>query len=145
MTCLAFVAVACANGGGGGDGFSAIPDAASESASSQDGQPEDGASEAEDGAADAAVCDRHLPTCPTSPPSFKNDVEPLFMGLCAPCHYAGSTIARTSLTTYTQIYADRGSVLNEVYSCRMPPPPPMIPPAERSTILTWLECGAPNN
>jgi hypothetical protein len=95
---------------------------------------------------DASACDRQLPTCPAMPPSYQRDVAPIIKGECAACHFAGSTIARGVYSTYAQLQAGRGSVLNEVFACKMPVAPvPPLSPDERTTLLTWIECGGPNN
>jgi hypothetical protein len=95
---------------------------------------------------DAAACDRELPTCPPAPPSYQRDVAPIITRECAACHYTGSTIARGVYSTYAQLQAGRGSVLNEVFACKMPVAPvPPLSPDDRTTLLTWIECGGPNN
>lgn len=54
--------------------------------------------------------------------------------------------AFTADLTYQQLQAGRGSVLDEVYACKMPEAPvPPITAADRTTLLTWIECGGPNN
>ncbi len=98
---------------------------------------------------DASSCARQLPTCPappTMPPSYESDVAPIITRACAACHYPGSDITRGVYSTYAELDSNRGTVLNEVYSCKMPEAPVRpLTPAERLTILTWIECGAPNN
>jgi hypothetical protein len=95
---------------------------------------------------EAAGCDRHLPSCPASPPSYAQAIVPIFNGRCVVCHYPGTTIARNSFSTYAKVYGDRGTVLDQIYGCVMPPAgSPPLTPAERATVLAWLECGAPDN
>lgn len=113
------------------------------------------ASSAEDaGAADAqldvqpdvGVCDRTLPDCPATPPSYAGNVAAIVHERCAACHYTGSTIAKIDLSSYGGVSANRGSVLNQVYACTMPPDGGTpLTSAERTTLMTWLVCGAPNN
>jgi hypothetical protein len=92
------------------------------------------------------VCQRGLPSCPSYPPSFAQTVSVIFRQRCSYCHYAGSTIANFDFSTYGEIHANRGSVLSQVYSCNMPPPDNVpLSPTERTALLTWLECEAPNN
>jgi hypothetical protein len=102
------------------------------------------------GASDAAaVCPRDLPaSCPSPAPSYASTVLPILESRCVPCHAAGGTGASKGheYTSYARIFADRGSILNQVYGCRMPPPEAAAPlPPERAALLAWLVCGAPNN
>jgi hypothetical protein len=65
---------------------------------------------------------------------------------CVGCHFAGSTITRTDLSTYANVYANRGSVLTQVYGCLMPPATSrQLTADQRASLLGWLVCGAPNN
>ena len=106
----------------------------------------DAPAEAAEAEADASTCDRHLPTCPKMPPSYKNDVAPIIARECSACHFTGSTIARGVYSTYAQLQAGRGSVLDEVYACKMPVAPGLpLMPSDRTTLLTWIECGGPDN
>jgi hypothetical protein len=90
-------------------------------------------------------CDRTLPTCPTTPPSYAQTIAPIFHDVCAGCHYAGSTTAREVFDTYAEVSGDRGSILDQVYSCRMPQAPVILTEEQRTALLTWLVCNAPNN
>jgi hypothetical protein len=91
-------------------------------------------------------CPRVLPTCTSTPPSYTNTIGPLVHERCVGCHFPGSTVTRGDLTTYSNVFALRGTVLTQVYSCAMPPLyATPLSPEERTELLTWLECGAPNN
>jgi hypothetical protein len=121
---------------------STVVDASTE----DDGRPTVEDASAEDAESDASVCDRHLPACPATPPSYKNDVAPIITRECSACHYAGSTIARGVFSTYAQLQGGRGSVLDEVYACKMPVAPVRpLTASDRTTLLEWIECGGPDN
>jgi hypothetical protein len=117
--------------------------------SNQDGgeQGADAAtSDVSEDAPEAAVCDHHFPPCPSPPPSYTQDIVPVVKFECVGCHYPNNSITRTSYTTYQGVYSDRGSILNEIYACNMPPAPyPPLTTDQRTMLLQWLECGAPNN
>jgi hypothetical protein len=109
-------------------------------------EPADDAAPLLEASTEASICDRTLPTCPASPPSYQRDVAPIILRECSACHYPGSTIAKGVFSTYQELQAGRGSVLDEVYACKMPVAPVSpLTPADRTTLLTWIECGGPNN
>jgi hypothetical protein len=89
-------------------------------------------------------CPNDLPACPSPAPSYSADVAPLVQRRCAPCHFPGGTAAEHNLATYDRVFAQRGIVLNQIYTCRMPPDAPLVG-EERTLFLEWLECDAPNN
>lgn len=92
-------------------------------------------------------------TCPTPPPSWKTDVQPLVEKYCDQCHGNGSTAAsQLNLSTYKDVAANRTKCWYQIYQCWMPnvdgsPPPLAYPTAgERQTLVTWMDiCNAPNN
>jgi hypothetical protein len=92
-------------------------------------------------------------TCPTPPPSWQNDVQPLIVKYCDQCHGNGSTAStQLDLATYKDVANNRTKCWYQIYQCWMPnvdgsPPPIAYPtPAERQTMVTWLDvCNAPNN
>ena len=97
--------------------------------------------------ASAAVCPQDLPAaCPSSEPSYKLDVAPIFANRCTTCHSPDGSDSARDYANYASIFANRGAILDQVYACNMPPigsAPPTT--SERVTLLTWLVCGAPNN
>jgi uncharacterized membrane protein len=100
------------------------------------------------GSSNGAVCPNDLPaSCPTPPPSFAKDVEPVFERRCWPCHTgAGIAAEAHDFSTYDNIFADRSTILNRVFACEMPPADSAQPtPEERAALLAWLVCKAPNN
>ena len=120
--------------------------AVADASSADDGRPGADDASAEDAESDASTCDRHLPACPMTPPSYENDVAPIIARECSACHYTGSNIARGVFSTYAQLQGGRGSVLDEVYACKMPVAPTRpLTSSERTTLLEWIECGGPDN
>jgi hypothetical protein len=101
----------------------------------------------------ASLCPRDLPACPSSPPSYKEDIAPLIQRDCGPCHASGGEAADRDLTTYANLHKIRITVLTQVYGCRMPPAdaggaetgPPGLDSADRLLLLQWLECHSPDN
>ena len=114
-----------------------------------------GASTDTDAGAGAMACpELAFPgTCPSPPPSWKNDVRPLVQRYCDQCHGNGSTAAtQLNLTTYADVATNRTRCWTQIEQCTMPnangsPPPMAYPtPDERQTMVTWMDvCGAPNN
>ncbi len=95
----------------------------------------------------SATCPQDLPTaCPSNVPSYQSDVAPIFASRCVVCHSPDGSDTQRTYVNYAAIYANRGAILDQVYACNMPPsgdPAPTAP--ERTKLLTWLICGAPNN
>lgn len=101
-----------------------------------------------DGGPQPTSCPSDLPaSCPMPTPSYKDDVAPIVARRCSPCHFPGGIEAAThDFSTYAGIAAQRSSVLDQVYSCRMPQAgAPPLGAAERATLLGWLVCKAPDN
>ena len=79
-------------------------------------------------------------------PSYQSNVSGIINLRCGTCHSPGGQEASRPLQTYSQVYSERSAVLNQVYACNMPPPPAALPTEpERTALLTWLVCGAPQN
>lgn len=95
-----------------------------------------------------AACPNDLPAaCPAAPPSFAATVEPVFERRCWTCHTDGGVAASAhDFSTYDRIYAQRSSILNQVYGCEMPPEDAgQLTAEERAAFLGWFVCKAPNN
>jgi hypothetical protein len=92
-------------------------------------------------------CPNDLPSaCPANPPSYSNDIAQIISNRCFPCHAPGGVEATTPLTTYQQVFNQRSAVLDQVYHCNMPlAGAPTLTPTQRTDLLTWLVCNAPNN
>jgi len=86
------------------------------------------------------------PSCPSPMPSYQNDVRPIIVNHCLKCHSPGGQEATIDFTTYQNVFTQRGPILTQIYSCRMPPAGEARPTTqERTTFLGWLVCGSPNN
>jgi hypothetical protein len=96
------------------------------------------------------------PGCPSVPatscspmPSYASRIEPLLQERCTPCHFSGGVEdSYFDFSSYANVSALRTQIRTEVSGCIMPPPtsasgqPTMD---ERTALLAWLACGAPNN
>jgi hypothetical protein len=112
--------------------------------------PKEPAGPSGDAASDAGVaaCAYDLPDgCPSPPPSWSNEVQPIVDRTCNECHGDGGVQQHVlDFTTYSSVYRNRGSILAQFYTCKMPPPDAAAPrPQERQALLGWLVCNAPNN
>jgi hypothetical protein len=106
-----------------------------------------GACTTHSGGSDAGGCPNDLPaTCPSPPPSYKGQVASIIEGRCILCHNP-QTLTSHDYTTYMTVYDDRGSMLDQVYHCMMPPLDggTKLPESEREALLGWLVCNAPDN
>ncbi len=92
-------------------------------------------------------CPNDLPqSCVTPAPSYATQVSPIFAAYCLTCHSSGGQESGYPLVTYEEIYGNRSAVLDQAYSCRMPPAnEPQPTEAERLLLLQWLVCEAPQN
>ena len=110
------------------------------------------------GTSDSGVC-RYNPlvsptNCPTDAPtmcagpapSYSGSVAPTIATHCQPCHGAGGMAADVSFDSYAKFYAERRTALDLVTRCIMPPSCASQPTAaQRTALLQWLVCGAPDN
>jgi hypothetical protein len=120
------------------DGGPSSPDLATCVADGPIGVPRDG-------------CPNELPTdvdCATASPIY-DDVAPIFAVRCTICHRPSGLETMHRFDSYGEINASipmRSRTLTQVYACRMPPScAPDLSPDERSTMLKWFVCGAPEN
>jgi uncharacterized membrane protein len=91
-------------------------------------------------------CPNDSLACPSPAPSYSTSVSAIFQNRCLSCHSPGGQAASKPFTTYQEVYSNRSAILNQVYACRMPlagAPQPTL--QERTQLLGWLVCGAPNN
>lgn len=97
-------------------------------------------------AGDAGHCPMTLPGCTTPPPSYASDVAPLVMRRCVVCHFTGSSLAPFDLSTQAALAGRQGTAIGMLYTCNMPPAgAEPLTDAERTMLLAWLQCGAPDN
>ena len=125
MAALALFAIAgCGNGGRSGNDLAVVPDMAV-----------------------ASSCPNDLPAaCPTPAPSWDGGVQALIDDKCGGCHQPGGLAFDKPFTDYAHVYQYRGVMLDQVYSCYMPPPDAgQLDPSQRQELLGWFVCGAPNN
>lgn len=100
------------------------------------------------GPSTTSVCPNDVPTlCPTPAPSYATAVAPALQRACLPCHGPGGAEFPThDVTTYDTVFAQRRAMLNQIHACQMPPPgAPALTAAERTALLAWFVCEAPNN
>jgi hypothetical protein len=93
-------------------------------------------------------------TCPSPPPSYKNEIQFVVANYCAQakCHAPGGAESVHDFTTYQGIYDDHLTFAAQLAMCPtssagMPPlgyPQPTA--AQRLDLITWASiCKAPNN
>jgi uncharacterized membrane protein len=86
------------------------------------------------------------PTCPATVPSYATTIHPILVSTCATCHYPDSPYAESSLVTYEDVNLAYGAALGQVSACLMPPRGQMqLTDEQRTALLDWLACGAPEN
>ena len=94
-------------------------------------------------------CPSDLPSsarCASGTPSYGLEVAPIVERRCSVCHFPGNAQSRDVFVEQADIYEQRQTVLTRVYSCVMPPADGApLTAEERSTLLAWLVCGAPDN
>lgn len=94
-------------------------------------------------------CPSNLPSdsgCPDTAPSYEKEIAPLLDAHCGGCHYSGNKNSKQVLETYDDVHASVSVIEKEVYRCEMPPAgEPLLGEPERSALLQWLVCGAPDN
>ena len=97
---------------------------------------------------DPRICPNDLPDASVCPgPSYANDVAPLIMLRCSPCHFPGGIEDSVhDFSTYPHVFMQRSQILNMVHACAMPPADqPQLDMMQRFVLQSWLVCGAQNN
>jgi uncharacterized membrane protein len=87
-----------------------------------------------------------IDNCPGQAPSFTGVIFPLIQQKCDSCHGPGGVEASIPFSSYERIYQRRQTIQQRVRDCLMPPAdagPAQLSADERTTLLTWLVCGAP--
>jgi hypothetical protein len=98
--------------------------------------------------AEGATCPSELPeSCPSPPPSYRDEIMPIVEARCYPCHDSeGMEASRHDFSTYEGLHAQRVDTLSAIYDCIMPPADGgVLLPEERAALLGWLVCHAPDN
>jgi uncharacterized membrane protein len=94
-------------------------------------------------------CDVSLPAsddCATAAPSYAADIAPLVSARCLGCHSAGNPNSSVVLETQAEFKQQRQLVETQLYRCAMPPSNGVpLTSDERTELLKWLVCGAPDN
>ncbi len=78
--------------------------------------------------------------------TFSGEVNPIIQTYCnqTACHDAGSTNGPGPLTNYTQVFAARGLIKDQVANGLMPQNTTLTN-AQKLAIICWINNGAPNN
>lgn len=78
--------------------------------------------------------------------AFAADVNPIIQSVCAVsgCHAAGSTNGPGPLTNYSQVFNARATIRTVIFNASMPQGT-TLSSAQKSSIICWIDNGAPNN
>jgi len=78
--------------------------------------------------------------------AFAADVNPIVQSTCnsASCHASGSINGPGALTNYTQFFNARSAIRAAIAAGTMPQGI-SLSTAQRSSIICWIDSGAPNN
>ncbi|MFN8289641.1 MAG: hypothetical protein U0U70_05270 [Chitinophagaceae bacterium] len=78
--------------------------------------------------------------------AFAADVNPIIQSVCnmSGCHAAGSTNGPGPITTYTEAFNARTRIRSAIASGIMPQGT-TLSTAQKSSIICWIDGGAPNN
>jgi uncharacterized membrane protein len=88
------------------------------------------------------------PPCPSPPPSYKADIQPIIEKHCYGCHGPGGVeVSSINLTTYAEVARRKSDINVQVTMCRMPQPDAgQLTLEEMTTFTEWLgPCSAPDN
>jgi len=134
-----------ARGDAAGSDADAIPDAGSDDAA--DDASADGDSDAGSDAGELACAPPASHVCPSPPPSFANDILPIVVQRCDGCHDPNAPSGPWPFQGYDDVAGWATLIQPDLMDCTMPPPDSgvTLPAAERFLILSWIDCGIPNN
>jgi len=78
--------------------------------------------------------------------TFATDVNPIIQSFCnqPSCHNPGSINGPGALTNYTEVFNARSAIRGQVQAGLMPQNTTLTP-AQKNSILCWIDNGAPNN
>ncbi len=93
------------------------------------------------------ACPNDLPSTCVVAPSWSLKVSPIFNRACVSCHGGDGGEAAHPMVTWADVAARKTSVLSQIYACKMPTADAGVTftSEERSVVLQWLVCGAPEN
>ena len=93
------------------------------------------------------ACPTNLPSqCPSPGPSWSATVSQVVSTSCEPCHSSTGVANDRPFESYSQVYALRGTSLDQVYTCAMPPADGgVLDETDRQQLIDWFVCGAQNN
>jgi pyruvate dehydrogenase complex dehydrogenase (E1) component len=80
----------------------------------------------------------------TSCPSYASEVAVILDNDCVSCHGPGGNESNKPLDSYASAAAYASQMKMEVSTGKMPQGKTMAA-ADESTLLAWINCGAPNN
>jgi hypothetical protein len=84
-------------------------------------------------------------SCDAGVPSYATEIQPIIREACLPCHSPGGP-AGFDESTYQDVSSQAANMLTMVVQGGMPPVNgPQLTSAQRTALVDWLECGAPNN
>lgn len=96
-------------------------------------------------------CSKNTPakdstTCDNAAKSFATNVNPIIQSFCnqPSCHASGSVNGPGPLTNYTQAFNARSAIRSAIQSGLMPQNA-TLSPAQKNSIICWIDSGAPNN
>ena len=96
-----------------------------------------------------ASCPHGAPAGCAAPPSYSQSIAPLVTRTCLPCHAPGGVASDRDLSMYAKLTRLETTVISQVNGCLMPPadagPDAMMTAADRTELVQWFVCGAPNN
>src|SRR5262245_2011693 len=71
---------------------------------------------------DGDSCSAEVPgSCPSSAPSYKTDIRPIFQSRCTSCHTSAGSQPDPLLDTHAGVSKDKDRVKTELTECAMPP------------------------
>jgi len=91
-----------------------------------------------------SVPDLSASECSTRTLGYDSDIAAIMNSRCMPCHAPGGEESTIPFTSYKQVFGERMSIASQLVGCDMPPDgSPQLTSDERTRILDWLSCGAP--
>jgi hypothetical protein len=96
----------------------------------------------------ATSCPEQIPTCPSPPPSFVAEVNPIVQSVCVPCHGPGGIEATRPYLTYEDMkaFGPFTTMYSQVLGCTMPKAPQQfMGNDDRQRLLEWFACGEPDD